>query len=119
MTPDIVILDFATALETMGGDEEIYREVLATYLESTPSLFSDISAALNTGDMKTVRRHAHSLKSSSRSIGGMRIGARGEDLEKTAGSISSREIEITLNTIRNDFEELRRELAVKGLIPSL
>ena len=53
------------------GEEapEVIRELLTMFLQQTPSQVETIQSAFQTGDLATVRRVAHTLKSSSGSVG--------------------------------------------------
>lgn len=67
------VLDYQYALAELEGDEEIYQEVLEIYLEDTPELIIRIQQAYSNGDIDSLLLEAHSLKSSSRAIGGIRL----------------------------------------------
>ncbi len=53
------------------GEEanEVIRELLTMFLEQTPSHMDTLRAAFQVGDLSAVRRVAHTLKSSSGSVG--------------------------------------------------
>jgi len=113
---DMPVLDYATALGDLGDDEEIYDEVLETFLDDTPSILNDIKAALDAGKAEDVYRGAHSIKSTSRTIGGMRMGDVCFQLEQSAkaGDISAgKEM---LEAIEKEYAVLLDELRVKGKI---
>ncbi|MBD3419180.1 MAG: hypothetical protein GF398_03580 [Chitinivibrionales bacterium] len=75
------LIDKQRALGEMGGDLEIYDEVAAAYLEETPRLLQELSADIANGDATSLERHAHSLKSTSRTVGAMLLGSHAEKLE--------------------------------------
>jgi two-component system, sensor histidine kinase and response regulator len=62
-------LDLDYLLDMSGGDYEFVSEVLATFVESTPSLITDLQNALFQGNAAGAMHAAHTLKGSSRSIG--------------------------------------------------
>jgi two-component system sensor histidine kinase/response regulator len=57
-------LDRAIALEHVGGDEGLLREIASLFLEEYPKTMAEIRAALEEGDALALERGAHSLKGS-------------------------------------------------------
>ncbi len=108
------ILDIDSALAMMGGDKEIYTEVLSSFIEDVPRLFLEMRNAYDKEDKSTISRNAHSLKSTSRTIGGMRMGAVAEKLEKEAGSTDFTEIKRLIDNILAEFETLKYNLKENG-----
>jgi two-component system, sensor histidine kinase len=52
----------AQALDRLGGDEELLRELCQIYLEESPKLLEKLRQALAKNDAETVRQVAHSIK---------------------------------------------------------
>ncbi len=63
------IIDAASAIQRMGGDEELYREVLAVFFDDVPKQLELLRSAFAAKDMATAERQAHSLKSAAGNIG--------------------------------------------------
>ncbi len=80
------VLDYQYALDELEGDEEIYQEVLEIYLEDTPDIIERILEAYSTGDCESLSMEAHSLKSSSRAIGGIQLSNIAAQLEADSGA---------------------------------
>ena len=59
-----VLLDLSAALERIGGDEELLREIAGLFLAEYPILLEDIRFAVERGDAEALERGAHSLKGS-------------------------------------------------------
>ncbi|NOZ42197.1 MAG: response regulator [Alphaproteobacteria bacterium] len=89
--------DIFAALESLTGDNFI--PVLTSYISSADEIITAIQTAILTEDMPTLRRHSHSLKSTS-----LQIGA------KTLGKIAA---EMEDRSVNEDIE------AVTLLLPSL
>ena len=81
---EIPLLDQAVVDElrdSVGGDDGFVRELVETYVaEAGPSLRA-IADAARTGDAAGIVRPAHTLKSTSASVGAMRMSAICRDLE--------------------------------------
>jgi HPt (histidine-containing phosphotransfer) domain-containing protein len=56
------VLDRETALERIGGDESLLREIARLFLDDYPNLIREIRGAIASCDAKEIERSAHSLK---------------------------------------------------------
>src|SRR4051794_857691 len=59
-----MVIDRSAALDRVGGDEELLREIAGLFLEEYPSLIQEIRVAIEKGDAHALERSAHSLKGS-------------------------------------------------------
>ena len=60
----LTTLNRSIALERVGGDEELLREIAGLFLEECPKLLGDLRAAVSDRDAVRIERAAHSLKGS-------------------------------------------------------
>jgi len=76
------------AWETMKSMTEpaFLVELIDVYLMDSPQLIEQMRIGLATGEVETVRRAAHSLKSNSASFGAMRVADVSRELEMLAKS---------------------------------
>ena len=79
---DLAIL--AELLATVGGDESFLAELLTSYLSDSPPLLDEMERSAAAGDAATLRRAAHTLKSTSASLGAMRLSGICRDIEAAA-----------------------------------
>jgi len=68
-TSQIARLNSAVALERLGGDEELLREVARLFLDEYPALMVEIREAVAARDAKALERAAHTLKGSVSNFG--------------------------------------------------
>ena len=68
-TSQIARLNGAVALERLGGDEELLREVARLFLDEYPALLLEIRDAVTVRDADALQRAAHSLKGSVSNFG--------------------------------------------------
>jgi HPt (histidine-containing phosphotransfer) domain-containing protein len=59
---DAFVLDRASILDRLGGDEEIYVMMIDMYLEDVDSNAAAVGAALAAGDAEALQREAHTVK---------------------------------------------------------
>lgn len=72
--------------ETTGDDPDFVRDLVETYLADVPVQLEGIDGAINGNDAEALVRPAHTLKSSSVTLGAMRLGEVSRTLEMTGRS---------------------------------
>ena len=72
--------------ETTGDDPEFLRDLIETYLADVPVQLEGIDGAIAANDADALVRPAHTLKSSSMTLGAMRLGEISRTLEITGRS---------------------------------
>ena len=110
----MAILNLTNAIEQMGDDKEIYEAVVETYLEDYVEVFANAKTAFDDKDGEALSRHAHSLKSSSRTVGGEDAGEVAFSLEKISKEGDFEESETLLKELSTQLELLKDALAEKG-----
>lgn len=90
---DMAVID---GLRELGGEDDpgLLTELIEMYLADAPVRIREVQSALATGDIPTLERAAHTLKSSSANLG-----AR------------------TLSSISKEIEELARKKQTSGIAP--
>jgi CheY-like chemotaxis protein len=73
--------DKAEALQQAAGDEELFRELRAAFLEEYPALLSQIQAAIVQGDARRLERAAHTLKGAAGAVAGAAVAGAAQRLE--------------------------------------
>ena len=96
------------------GIEEIVEPTLALYVREAARLFSDLSGAVAAGDVETVRRTAHTLKSSSMNIRATELAGLLERLETAAGWEDTDRIEGLFGRVRDAYEAVVTYLAASA-----
>ncbi|HEY7525673.1 MAG TPA: Hpt domain-containing protein [Candidatus Limnocylindria bacterium] len=87
--PDLPLVDegvLADLLASTGDDPAFIRELLETYLAETPEQMAAMTAAVDANDADALVRPAHTLKSSSATLGAMRLSALARELEMAGRS---------------------------------
>lgn len=106
----VVVWDAAVALERLGGDQELFHEVVGIFLEEIPGHLATLRKAIHEGDAKTVEITAHSLKGE---MGYLGI----TDLVQKAGELERLGRESELNHAPKIFAAFDSEISVviKGM----
>ena len=87
MSNETPVLDdnvIAELRESVGGDDGFVAELAATYLAEAPEHMQALEEAVAAGDVAAAVRPAHTLKSSSASLGAMRLSEISRGIEFAA-----------------------------------
>ena len=107
--PDLPILDEATlseVRESVEGDTAFVGELITAYLADGTAHLTAIEAAVAAGDAAALVRPAHTLKSSSATVGAMRLSARARRLEEAgrSGSIDDEATRTDAGALAADWQ---------------
>jgi signal transduction histidine kinase/DNA-binding response OmpR family regulator len=101
------------ALDRIGGDEELLRDLCQIFLEESPKLLEKLQQAIAAGDSDGVMRAAHSLKGESSYLGAdgtsqaarqLEEMGRNQDLSRAGNTLAVLEREIA--TLHHDLKDL-------------
>jgi histidine phosphotransfer protein HptB len=67
--------------DIIGGDRADLLDLISSFLDEAPQILDSMRAAGRSGDVATVRRAAHSLKSNARDFGAAALSAKCASLE--------------------------------------
>ena len=105
MPSTLPILDKQSALDRIGGDEQLYDEVLELFLEDVPIQISKLDTAVVSLDRAVIERQVHSIKSAAANVGAEALRAICFDAEPVAQSAAQ---EALLDLVKQIHVEFRR-----------
>ncbi len=111
---ELAKLDCAVALERLGGDEELLREVAGLFLDEYPMLMNEIRTAIMSRDSDALQRAAHSMKGSVSNFGADGVYQAAFVLEKKGRAGDFDALEPCINQLASALEQIHsalRELA--------
>lgn len=111
---ELAKLDCAVALERLGGDEELLREVAGLFLDEYPMLMNEIRTAIMSRDSDALQRAAHSMKGSVSNFGADGVYQAAFVLEKKGRAGDFDALEPCINQLAIALEQIHpalRELA--------
>lgn len=94
-------------------DEEFVNELIDAYLDDSPALIDEMKMAFQQNDPATFRRAAHSLKSSSASLGALGLSDLSKELEMIGKSGELDQVDGKIDDLMAIFEQVERELKAK------
>ncbi len=95
------------------GEGDILRETIEVFLSTTPARIDGLDTALAAGDLETVERLAHTLKSSSGMVGGQRMTKVCKRLEHLTREGALTEAPGLIARIGQHYADLRSELVLQ------
>ena len=104
-------LDAIRALSTEQGELLLHR-VLATYLQDTPRQIAALHQAVTQSDPSTIRKTAHSLKSSSANVGADTLAKLFKDLEQIARAGQTDGAADLIAQLEREFQSVRQSLSL-------
>ena len=97
-------------LAAVGGDGEFLAELLETYFEDTPQLFSTMHSAIESQNAEDFRRAAHSLKSNSANFGAMDLSQKAKTLEEMGKDGDLKQADGALTDAETEYAKVKTAL---------
>ncbi|MHC5540760.1 response regulator, partial [Singulisphaera rosea] len=98
-------------LQSCGDNEEIVRDVVETFLVTTPGFLGRMQQAFRERDLRTVAQEAHGLRGNSLCIGANALAATSVEIEERCRRIDGAGVEESIAVAQSAWEELREVLA--------
>ncbi len=105
------VFDRQLLLERLGGDEEIFSEIIETFLEDAPIQIEKLKKALQEGDANRVEHQAHLLKGAALNISGNGLQTAALKLEVAAKEGDLNKARLLVANLDQEFEKLKEVLA--------
>jgi len=107
---------------SVGDDRAFLRELIETYLEDAPRQIASLRSGIVAGDVESTNRAAHTLKSTSASIGALGLSAMARELQTmtavettSAADLNEPDVTALVDVIATEYESVRHEL--ESLVP--
>ena len=110
------VFDMTEALENVGGDMDLLKEIIEIFLEDFPKQMKEIQEGIDKGDAHVVERAAHSLKGSVANFAAKRAHEAAYRLEVLGREVNLGEANEALADLEKEIEGLKGALdsAVKS-----
>src|SRR3954463_6312889 len=121
--PAVVDQDVLDELEhSVGDDRAFLRELVETYLDETPTLIAALRSGVAEGEVERTNRAAHTIKSTSASLGALGLSAMARELETLtsvatteSADLAAPEIGALVDLVATEYDEVAVEL--NALVP--
>jgi len=98
--------DAMAGIRMVGGDKEIYQELLADFVDKLPEKNKNIEKLFDEKDLKGLSRIAHNIKGISLNLGALQLSEYADKLEK---STYQGYTDVMLESIVRDVQEISRK----------
>jgi len=115
---ELALLDVQGSLDNLGGDLDLYREIVGMFVESAPEIVQGIVAALETGELVLAGQHAHNLKGMAANIGAQRLADIASIIQNSVGMTPDGSCQPWILRLREEFENVTAALAAVGEAPA-
>jgi CheY-like chemotaxis protein/HPt (histidine-containing phosphotransfer) domain-containing protein len=106
-------LDWDRALEKVGGDETLLRELASIFLDAAPAMLAEVTAAAERGDAPALERAAHRLKGSVGNFAATEAFDAADRLERAGASGDLGEVADLLAALETALDEARAALRAR------
>ena len=107
------VIDREGVIERLGGDEELWMDVVEICLEDFPSQEAALKTALDTGDLYSASMRAHAIKGMVANIGAEQTRFLAAEIEKACKVKDGETAVLIANDLEKAFEELKALLGKK------
>jgi CheY-like chemotaxis protein len=105
------LIDHKLALERMGGDAELLKQVARLFTEHAPQWVAESAAALKANDAKTLKRLSHTLKSAADNLGASAAVETARSIEQLAAQQQLADAGELLDRLNQQVKGVLREAA--------
>jgi HPt (histidine-containing phosphotransfer) domain-containing protein len=105
---EMPVFDRTGLLETVGGDEDVLKELVQLFLEEMPHEIEAFAGTITRGDLPAASRMAHKLKGTSRNMRAIAIGEAFAQLEEVIKAGDEGEIKNLLSRVKVGFSEFKQ-----------
>ena len=93
-----------------GGDKTFLIDFIDTFLDGAPKMVGDLKQSLEAGDVDTLRRVAHTLKSNSAALGASRLSELCRELEELGKKESLEDAPEKIDLVELEFKPIKAVL---------
>jgi HPt (histidine-containing phosphotransfer) domain-containing protein len=108
--PGINLDTLVNLRDSMSGDLEFIFEVLDSYLENSPKHFVKMTHFIQEKNILSAAKEAHSLKSSSQSLGALNLGALCQKFEDSKNSTDYALLKNIFSLMQEEYQKVQADL---------
>ena len=102
-----ILIDREGALNRMGGDEELYMDLIKLFIDNAPEQITQLKEAIEAMDMDLAKRSAHSLKGASANVGFVTVQQAALQAEALSVNKEWEKLKDSFEYIKIEFEKVR------------
>lgn len=102
-----VLVDKDGALVRVGGDEDIYNELMDLFLENSSEQIKELQEAVRKRESEEITRLAHSIKGAAANLGILHVQKTADELELIGAENRIQEASKSLNSLIKELERFK------------
>ncbi|MGE0435033.1 MAG: response regulator, partial [Planctomycetota bacterium] len=111
VAPALPLFDASALFDSLGGDEELFGEIVGEFLVDAERQASESAALLAANQFDELRRTAHSLKGSSATVGAVALSALARRIETEARNSNAATLPSLMQELRTTLDATIRAAA--------
>ncbi|MBU1171862.1 MAG: response regulator [Proteobacteria bacterium] len=109
--PSDLVFDRNEMLKRFGGDQDLVKIILDSFIEESLPLFQNIREAIAEKDMEALEAYCHALKGSSANVNAVPLNKAAHILEKNAKINAFEGLSALFQTLEREFETFTKEIS--------
>jgi HPt (histidine-containing phosphotransfer) domain-containing protein len=105
------VLDVEGTLSRLGGDHQLFQEIIGFFLEDSPPLVDELRRSISCENAAAIRSTAHSLKGLAAGCGGVRAAQAAQRVENAGAERDLENIDSLADALENELDQLRRAVS--------
>ncbi len=108
---ELHLLELDSAVNRLGGDQELFREFAAIFMQDAPALLDQIETSIDNGNHEQLAKSAHALKGLMMNFGARPCVQLALQFEHAGRERRTESMAAQLQQLGQLYEQLRKELA--------
>jgi HPt (histidine-containing phosphotransfer) domain-containing protein len=104
---DVKPFDFETAVDEFGGNSEVVSSLIEKFIEEAELQIKNISQALESQDVETIRKEAHKIRGAAGNLVAMPLSLAAENLEELVKSGQIDDAAEKVEALEQEFSRLK------------
>jgi len=110
-SPSLMVFDRLDLLERLGGEKEIFDNIIKVFLNDTPIRMDTLRSCMDAGDATGVGHEAHSIRGAAASLGAPVLSEIAFELEMAGKADDLKTIKALFGEFEKSFNELKAVLS--------
>jgi len=103
-----LILDKEGGLRRVGGDHEIYNELMDMFMDNSITQIEQLKQAVKNKESEIVKRLAHSIKGAAANLGILKVQKSAFELEQIGGDSRIDDVEYSLKQLIYELDRVKQ-----------
>ncbi|MBN2011375.1 Hpt domain-containing protein [candidate division KSB1 bacterium] len=103
-----IVVDEEGGLRRLGGDREIYNELMDLFIDNAETQMQQLEAAVANNELDSIEKLAHSIKGAAANLGIMAVQETAQVLEQIGREKRGDDVDETYHQLVHEMERFRQ-----------